>query len=313
MNKLIRFTSFVLVVVMVVLWLGYTFPKFKILAEYVRFENTICKKPVTYALRNVDQRFGITEQEVADAFDKAELVWELEASKELFQRVDTHQKHDVGVVFVYDSRQETSTKVSDIEKQISAKSSILDTEKNDFSQKEQSYLMMLTEYNTLVAEYNSLIARKNQLSTEESDQLNRIGQRIDELLVKLSEQEREIKGDVVNINKQVSDINADIGAYNELQGGNGESFREAEYVSIGNNRTIFVYEFPSKSVLSRLLSHELGHVIGLEHVAGEDSIMNEYNTSRRLTPTNEDVAELNRACNRQGAIQTLIAERLNNK
>jgi predicted Zn-dependent protease len=79
----------------------------------------------------------------------------------------------------------------------------------------------------------------------------------------------------------------------------------------GITRTIYVYEFSSQKVLARLLAHEFGHVLDIDHVSNEDSIMYEYNTSQTLELSKEDLAALEVTCSRGSALLRLFKERFN--
>jgi predicted Zn-dependent protease len=59
---------------------------------------------------------------------------------------------------------------------------------------------------------------------------------------------------------------------------------------------INIYEFESRSQLIRILSHELGHAIGLGHNENAESIMYYLNKGTGLSPTAEDIRDLKAYC-----------------
>jgi len=45
-----------------------------------------------------------------------------------------------------------------------------------------------------------------------------------------------------------------------------------------------------------VLAHEMGHALGLEHVADAQAIMYKINQGKRLSLTEDDIAALNAQC-----------------
>ena len=48
--------------------------------------------------------------------------------------------------------------------------------------------------------------------------------------------------------------------------------------------------------LVRLLAHEMGHAVGIDHVGDPEAVMYKLNMGENLTATATDLAELNKVC-----------------
>jgi predicted Zn-dependent protease len=280
-----------------------------VVGSYFYFQKPPCDTPITYKIGTVDPRFGVT----ADAF-KADIaqaagIWDKSIDKTLF----TYDPNGVLTVnLVYDSRQAITQKEQTLNANINQTSETADSIKQQYTalkaqyaQAQQQYTTGLaqftaaqTSYNNEVdywnnrggaptAEYNTLANEKNTLAAEQAaleqqrEQVNQLADTINAFINKY--------------NLLVSYINSDVRAINN-DGLAGTQFEEGVYISDASGRRINIYQFENQVDLIRVLAHELGHSLGLAHNANPNSIMNPINQSTSLTPSPDDLAELNTAC-----------------
>jgi len=84
--------------------------------------------------------------------------------------------------------------------------------------------------------------------------------------------------------------------YNTTNFSNGEEFEEGEYIRDASGQRINIYEFGNETDLIRVLTHELGHALGLKHVTDPGAIMYELNQSDNEALTEADIRELSSMC-----------------
>ncbi len=98
---------------------------------------------------------------------------------------------------------------------------------------------------------------------------------------------------VASYNASIASLNARVSDYNKSA---GHDFKEGEYIQDASGKRINVYEFIGTNQLERVLAHELGHALGLDHNSDPASIMYAENESGNLVPTTADLAALRALC-----------------
>lgn len=191
--------------------------------------------------------------------------------KELF-KYDPNGK--LAVNLIYDQRQELADKNAKISSDIESTSKSADEIRAQFLSLELEYKQNLAEYNSM------LMVRKNYDAVETKRlQVNALAEEINALIKKY--------------NYLVSTVNLNINTVNQSA---GKEFEEGEYIYDQSGKRINIYEFKTRAELVRVLAHEFGHAVGLEHNDNPKSIMYYLNQSQNDIPTTEDTNALKTIC-----------------
>lgn len=277
-----------------------------------------CTYPVTYSLASIDAKFNLSNEEILSTLKEAEDLWEKPTKANLFDY--DQAKGEVKVNFIFDSRQQATLELDKIGIQIKDTKDNFDSlrVKYDttliaYTASKADYELKLTNINKEKQSLESDIKNENQNGGADKDTYNKLQSRqaalnknIDQLnsqLDSLNNQVAQLNSMAGTLNKISSNLNLNVKQYNKIGASNGEEFQEGVYMREGLSEHIDIFQYSTRQQLVRVLAHELGHALGMNHVDDTKAIMYKLNQSENLTPTEDDINEVSKACNQNNRLK----------
>ncbi len=277
-----------------------------------------CAVPKTWSLGPIDSRFGISPETIklyaskaADTWNKAYSANELLSYKK--------ESGDIKITFVYDERQRTTIQNEKLKALIESEKEELDDLKRTIESLQSEYTTLEKTITTKTKAYTEHLASHN---SEVSYWNSQGGAPVDEYQ-KLQREEATLETERTSLNANINrfnklsqliknyghDHNEVVDTLNgKIQTLNQTVLRDFEEGTYDpNTHTITIYEYANATALKRVLTHELGHSLGLKHVDEKNSIMYSVNQGDNLNLTDADKEELGRVCHEKQAGEVLAA------
>jgi hypothetical protein len=270
-----------------------------------------CSLPLQYRIGTVDPRFELSTEDVRIALMEAEAVWENGTGKNVFAYDENAR---VVVNFIYDDRQA----LADAEETLRER---LDSSEEESKEIDETYAELVARYTDLNMSYKDRVAayeRRMNAYNAEVARYNKEGGAPPDAYARLEDEKRaldtemdaintlatELNGLVAQINSVGEEGNEVVDTHNQWVDQYNKTFAEAREFTQGDyqERTINIYTFTDHHELDLVLAHELGHAIGLDHVANAASIMYYLmgGQPQTLTPSAEDLAQFDEVCGSGG-------------
>ncbi|MEX2014096.1 MAG: matrixin family metalloprotease [Parcubacteria group bacterium] len=270
-----------------------------------------CSKPIGYTIGTFDTRFGISREYFIDALSQAEAIWEEAIGKELF--VYAPENGEMAVNLVFDYRQEVTSTLSELEETVEEDEALYRSLQTQYNGLKAEYERVKSDYETRVETFNEKNnayqeqvelwnnSPRNSRAQLEELEAQRISleadmSRLRILEARLNELSREINVLVGRLNRLARSLNLDAETYNTIGASRGETFTGGLYYHNGDEQGIDIYEFSSRDKLVRILAHELGHALGLEHIDDPEAMMYHLNQGEVGVLSDTDVASLRTLC-----------------
>lgn len=269
-----------------------------------------CDTPVTYRLNQFDKQFGISEKTFLSATNQAEQIWEKPTGMNLFQYSPTGT---LKLNLIYDYRQDATLKLRQLGMVVEDNQASYDKLRSQYLALEKYYTTGQTKLDSLAAEiatltatYNEEVAKSNRqggASPKEMQRLETQRQKINQLVTEFKNQQKifnekvdELNALAETLNRLAKTLNITVNRYNTISVSRGSEFEEGTYVSSASRQEINIYQFDDTDKLVRVLAHELGHALRLEHVSSTEAIMYYLNNGINASLAPADIVELKKHC-----------------
>ncbi|HEY0907925.1 MAG TPA: matrixin family metalloprotease [Candidatus Paceibacterota bacterium] len=266
-----------------------------------------CDNPLEYSIGTFATKFNLSRANFISALKEAEAVWETPVGKDLFAYKETK---GMPVNLIYDERQALADKNKSLEASIDRVQESAATVKRSLDAANAAYSKEKAAYQAEVSQYEARLAAHTKnvnywnsrggAPSGEYAKLNQEGTTLRSMYAALDAHRLKVNalaaqsGKLVDqYNSYVKDINANVEVINQTA---DREFEQGEYVSDSKGERINIYEFTTREALVRVLAHELGHALGIDHNNGTTSIMYYLNNGKGKTASAEDVAALKKIC-----------------
>lgn len=255
-----------------------------------------CDNPIRYKVGIIDDRFNITQNEFLVDIRQASSVWSTIEGKNLFVY---DPKGILTINLVYDRRQALTSQISNLQNQIQNQQNALNPEIAQYEKDVQSFKARAAALNSEISDWNS----KGGAPKDAYDRLTAEQKNLQAEAAKLNATAQRLNQSTEAFNGDVATLNGTIDTFNQALAQKPE-----EGLFDGVKNEIYIYFITNQNEFIHTLSHEMGHALGINHVADQNAIMYPY-TTKQIEPAQADIDALKTVCKKH-SLYELFASRV---
>jgi predicted Zn-dependent protease len=267
-----------------------------------------CASPISFSIGTFDTRFGISKSEFSHIAENAGSLWSDAYGKKLF--INKPQGGNLTINLIYDQRQGSTQEIGYLQPEIENTKKAAEAIKEAYNHDKESYTNLSASYTTDVTIYNDKFKEYDtkviKLNTEggaskevydammqQKDLLKKESDALESRRLSLIALTNSINDQIKKYNEYIAYVNMLIKKNNSLS---LKKFTEGRYST--QNNTIDIYQFSDTTKLLRVLTHEFGHALTVDHNKNPDSIMYATNSGTTTILSAEDIRDLISACDK---------------
>lgn len=267
-----------------------------------------CQEPIAYSIGELDPRFKISKEVFLKNIQQAEGAWEKAAGKELFTY---DPSADFTINMKYDERQASTDKAKTFTRSLEKTSRTRESVLKQYQDARRAYDAALVRYE----ENQAALSRDIATYKATVERYNRQGGAPPEAYVQLKEEQEDLaqrsevlEKDRLALNVLAAKVNSlaesegeIVQTYNETVKEFNEEFADKREFDQGvyTGNSITIYEFLKHSDLVLVLTHEMGHALGIGHVPEPTAVMYYMVHDKNLTArglSESDISALRVQC-----------------
>lgn len=279
-------------------------------AIYSRRSNP-CNTPIYYTLGSFDTRFNISKDYFLKKIEESTSLWNNAVGKKLFIYDPQQLSSSLSIHLIYDERQQRTdnnvlngVEINNTKEAAEVLKRDYEAMEKEFTEHKNTYLQKVESYNTHQKAYNDSVASWNEKGGAPKnifDELNKEKESLQKDADELTILRDTLTQELSIINKKIDAYNKYVAYANEKVATSNAVSRKkfTEGLYSGQENKIYIYQFSNEIKLNRVLTHELGHALGIGHTTSDTSIMYAINKGTDTSLEKEDIEELIKICSKK--------------